>query len=56
MHVEAPSRGFSFQYVSFNRSVKNIVSWSFKYVELRTNKTQFAGSFIFLFQLEEKCC
>ena len=28
MHIEAPSCGFSFQYVSFCRSVNNIVFWN----------------------------
>ena len=48
MHiVEAPSCHFSFQYVSFYRSVSNIIFLSIKYVELRTNKTAFAGSLNF---------
>ena len=37
VHVKAPSCGFSFQYAWFCRSVKNMVFWSIKYVELRTN-------------------
>ena len=55
MHVEAPSCGFSFQYVTFCRSVNKIIFWSIKYVELHTNKTPYAA-FTFLFQFEEKCC
>jgi len=53
---KAPSYGFSFQYVSFCRSVNNIVFLSIEYVEFCANKTQFAGSFAFLLPFKEKCC
>ena len=48
--------GFSFQYVLFCQSVKNIVFWSIEYVEIRTKKTPFVGSFITFLQFKEKCC
>jgi len=52
------SCGFSmcstFQYVSFCRSVNNIVFLSIEYVEFCANKIQFAGSFVFLLPFEEK--
>lgn len=57
IHVNASSLGFSFQNVSFCRSVINICSFffSFEYVDFCANETQFAGSFTVLLQFEESC-
>ena len=52
IHVEALSLGFTF--VWFAQSVNNIIFSCSEYVELRSIKTQFAGSFAFLLSFEKK--
>jgi len=44
------------QYMSFCRSVNNIVFLGIEYIEFCVNKMQFAGSFAFLLPFEEKWC